>query len=99
MFSEHGLTQMRLHFGIFAERTRELVRTILSFNEYHLMMDGDLNAVQNPALDYVSLSDSAPSNILIDFIKQINIFDIWQLRNDCIRDHTFFSLPQELFMH
>lgn len=84
-----------------SEFYQQLVRMILSFSDYYLVIGGDFNAVHNPLLDrsQISHSDLTSSKLFNDFIKQVNMCDIWRLRNDSAKGHILFSSPQILFTH
>uniref|UniRef100_A0A671RIW1 exodeoxyribonuclease III n=1 Tax=Sinocyclocheilus anshuiensis TaxID=1608454 RepID=A0A671RIW1_9TELE len=75
---------------------QQLVRMSLSLNDYHLVIGGDFNAVHDPILDrsQISNSDQTSSKLFNDFIKQVNVCDVWQLRNEAVKDYTFFSHPR-----
>uniref|UniRef100_A0A672T1Q5 Endonuclease/exonuclease/phosphatase domain-containing protein n=1 Tax=Sinocyclocheilus grahami TaxID=75366 RepID=A0A672T1Q5_SINGR len=70
----------------------EEVRMLLSLNDY-LVIGGDFNTVHNSLLDRSQIShfDQTSSKLFNDFIKQINVCDVWRLRNEAVKDYTFFS--------
>ncbi len=72
---------------------QQLVSILLSLNDYHLVIGGDFNAVHNPILDrsQISHSDKTSSKLFKGFIKQVDVCDIWRLRNEAVKDYTFFS--------
>lgn len=93
----NGLCSQRIWFEWMFYQ--QLVSILLSLKDYHLVIGGDFNAVQNPLLDrsQISHSDQTSSKLLKDFIKQVNVCDIWWLRNEAVKDYTFFSARHKSF--
>lgn len=67
---------------------------LLSLIDYSLIIGGDMNALIDPVLDrssscsQVQLNSSAALN---DFIKTLNLVEVWRSGNPSSRNYTFFS--------
>uniref|UniRef100_A0A3B1KHZ5 Reverse transcriptase domain-containing protein n=1 Tax=Astyanax mexicanus TaxID=7994 RepID=A0A3B1KHZ5_ASTMX len=70
-----------------------LCNTLLELSDSHLLVGGDFNAVMNPKIDKSSsdTSSSLPSKLLNQFIGDLNIIDLWRLKNNTLAEYTFYS--------
>lgn len=70
-----------------------VTNNLLSLIDYSLIIGGDMNAVIDPVLDrssscsQVQLNSSAGLN---DFVKTLNLVDVWRSGNPSNRNYTFF---------
>lgn len=68
--------------------------SLLKYNDSHSIITGDFNATVCPEWDRSSGSHESipPSSVsLRSFMTDLNIVDIWRLRNDKVRAYSFYS--------
>ncbi len=76
----------------------QISKTLLEEIDCPLVVDGDFNAVINPALDKSQSDTTAnPSSKLLNkFITELNLIDLWRIQNTKAKDFTFFLIDTRL---
>lgn len=72
---------------------------LLKETDCPLVVGGDFNAVLDPALDKSGPETTVnpSSKLLNEFIKELNIIDLWRIQNTTCKEFTFFSNRQKTF--
>lgn len=76
-----------------------LTKLLLSFVDHWLVVGMDANAVVNPSIDrsLFTVHSDQESQALNDFIRDIDLCDIWRMKNENCRDYTFYSSRHKTF--
>lgn len=76
----------------------QLLADLASFSSPYILIGGDFNCVLNSAVDMSSprLASSAKSNKLREFLKDLDLHDVWRTPHPLDRDYTFFSYPHQV---
>uniref|UniRef100_A0A3Q1FS38 exodeoxyribonuclease III n=1 Tax=Acanthochromis polyacanthus TaxID=80966 RepID=A0A3Q1FS38_9TELE len=71
--------------------------TLLSFVDCSLFIRGDFNATVNPLLDRSPASNCFPSSTvaLNQFITELNLTDVWRIKNTDTKAYSFYSAPHK----
>ncbi len=77
----------------------QISKTLLEEIDCPLVVGGDFNADINPALDKSQSDTTAnPSSKLLNkFITELNLINLWRIRNTKSKDFTFFSNRHKTF--
>lgn len=78
-----------------------ITKQLLKLSDYYLYIGSDMNALANISLDKSSTtmsgSQESASKALNNFIKDLNLTDVWRMYNPSVRDYTFFSSRHKAF--
>ncbi len=76
----------------------QISKTLLEEIDCPLVVDGDFNAVINPALGKSQSDTTAnPSSKLLNkCITELNLIDLWRIQNTKAKDFTFFLIDTRL---
>jgi len=77
-----------------------VLASLPNLHTHNLILAGDFNFVMDPVLDRSSTkqhSSSKSAKLLQNFLKSVNVIDVWRYMNQNQRKYSLFSQPHKSF--